>query len=397
VNASAYRRREFIGLGGGGVAAASVGAGVWKGLFEGAAGHAARRTAGYGPLRAPDALGIRLPHGFSARLIAQGEKVVEGTGYKWHIASDGAATFPTDDGGWILVSNSEAPVGGASSVRFDRDGNVTSAYRILGGTTANCSGGGTPWGTWLSCEEVLNGQVWECDPAGRRKAVVRPAMGIFKHEAAAVDEAQRTIYLTEDLPNGCLYRFKPDRFGDLSSGLLEVASVKPGGAVTWTKVPDPAGRRIETRHQVRGATIFKRAEGIRFDSAASTVYIATTLDDKVHAYDTERGRIQVIYDGLALKHTPLVNVDQLAVSKAGELFVCEDTPAKEINLGVITPNRRVSRFLSVTGKQHVDSELTGVAFNPSGDRLYFSSQRARQTGVIYEVRGPFHKPGRARA
>src|SRR3954453_13996456 len=54
VNASAYRRREFIGLGVGGVAAASVGAGVWKGLFDGAAGQVAQRTAGYGPRRAPD-------------------------------------------------------------------------------------------------------------------------------------------------------------------------------------------------------------------------------------------------------------------------------------------------------------------------------------------------------
>jgi uncharacterized protein len=397
VSATAYRRREFIGLGIGGAAAASVGAGVWKGLFDGASGNAARRAAGYGPRRAPDANGIRLPEGFSSRLLAQGRKPVQGTGYEWHIASDGAATFPTDDGGWILVSNSEAPEGGASSIRFDRDGRVRDAYRILGGTTANCSGGGTPWGTWLSCEEVLNGQVWECDPSGRKRGVARPAMGVFKHEAAAVDEAGRAIYLTEDLPNGCLYRFKPARWGDLRSGLLEVATVRPGGAVNWTKVPDPAGRRVETRHQIRGATRFKRAEGIRFDSFAGTVYIATTLDDKVHAYDTRRERIDVIYDGLALPQPPLVNVDQLAVSHAGELFVCEDTPSAEIHMGVITPKRRVSRFLSVTGRQHADSELTGVTFDPSGTRMYFSSQRARQTGAIYEIRGPFKKPGRARA
>jgi secreted PhoX family phosphatase len=137
-----------------------------------------------------------------------------------------------------------------------------------------------------------------------------------------------------------------------------------------------------------------------FDGAAGQAAqrtAATTLDDKVHAYDTKRQHIEMIYDGLALKHTPLVNVDQLAVSRAGELFVCEDVPTAEIHMGVITPNRRVSRFLSVTGRQHVDSELTGVAFNPSGDRMYFSSQRARQTGVIYEVRGPFRTPGRTRA
>jgi uncharacterized protein len=393
VNASAYRRREFIGLGIGGVAAASVGAGVWKGLLNGAAGEAKGQTIGYGPRRAPDANGIRLPEGFSSRRIAQGGERVEGTGYTWHEASDGAATFPTDDGGWILVSNSEAPEGGASSIRFTRDGDVAGAYRILGGTTANCSGGGTPWGTWLSCEEVLDGQVWECDPSGRRKAVARPAMGVFKHEAAAVDAGARRIYLTEDLADGCLYRFTPTR--DLSSGLLEVATVGSGGAVSWTEVPDPAGRRVETRDQVRGSTKFKRAEGIRFDSG--TVYIATTADDKVHAYDTKRERIEVIYDGLALPKPPLVNVDQLAVSHAGELFVCEDVPTAEIHMGVITPKRKVSRFLSITGGQHAGSELTGVTFDPSGGRMYFASQRASETGAVYEVRGPFKKPGRARA
>ena len=40
------------------------------------------------------------------------------------------------------------------------------------------------------------------------------------------------------------------------------------------------------------------------------------------------------------------------------------------------------------------SEITGPAFDPSGTRLYFSSQR--NPGVTYEVRGDwgkFTKPG----
>ena len=51
------------------------------------------------------------------------------------------ACFATDDGGWILVSNSEVLEGGASAVRFGADARPRAAYRILDGTTQNCSGG----------------------------------------------------------------------------------------------------------------------------------------------------------------------------------------------------------------------------------------------------------------
>jgi uncharacterized protein len=304
------------------------------------------------------------------------------------------ASFPTDDGGWVLVSNSETLKGGASAMRFDPSGRTHSAYRILDGTTQNCSGGGTPWGTWLSCEEVMGGLVWECDPAGRRRALSRPAMGVFKHEAAAVGPHGRRIYMTEDLMDGGLYRFTPARWRDLSDGLLEIATVSRSGAVTWTEVPDPGARRVDTRKQVRGSTRFRRAEGIWHDDGV--VYVSTTGDSRVHAYDIARERIDVIYDGLAPgEPAPLLRVDQLTANRAGEVFVCEDIATNEIDIGLIDRAGRVSKFLSVTGPDHLGSELTGVTFDPSGTRMYFSSQRAfgkdglPGPGAIYEVFGPF--------
>ncbi len=137
-----------------------------------------------------------------------------------------------------------------------------------------------------------------------------------------------------------------------------------------------------------GTTKFKRAEGIWFDS--DVVYVATTYDSRIHAYDTLKERVDVIYDGLASKDAPLVRVDNITASRAGELFICEDIGTNKINLGVMTRDRKVGRFLTVSGPNHVDSELTGVAFDPSGSRLYFSSQRAHgRKGEIYEISGPF--------
>jgi secreted PhoX family phosphatase len=396
------RRREFIGLGVGGVAAVSLGAVFWDDLFGSAESRSLRLGRGYGPLRAADENGFRLAEGFRSRVVARGGEPVPGTEYRWHLASDGAATFPAEDGGFVLVSNSETLDGGASAIRFDRRGQVHDAYSILSGTVQNCSGGGTPWGSWLSCEEVEDGRVWECDPSGRRPAVPHAAMGIFKHEAAAVDEAGHRIYMSEDLVDGGLYRFTPARWPDLSEGLLEIARVGTGGRVEWLELPDPSAATERTRRQVPGSTRFKRGEGIWLDGG--TLYLATTADHRVHAYDTRRDRIRVAYDGLASASAPLLRVDQLTGSPAHEVFVCEDIATDEIDMGVIAPDRTVSKFLSATGPLHRGSELTGVTFDPTGKRMYVASQRAFPKtdlepgpGAIFEITGPFHAARRRAA
>ena len=387
------RRRELIGMGIGGVAAVSLGAAFWDELFGEAQSRPLRRGRGYGPLGTPDEHGIRLPDGFSSRIVARGDEPVAATGYRWHLASDGMATFPRDDGGYVLVSNSETVEGGASALRFGRDGKVEDAYRILSGTTQNCSGGGTPWGTWLSCEEVEEGRVWECDPSGRRRPVAHEAMGVFKHEAAAVDPRGRRVYLTEDLIDGGLYRYTPSDWPDLSRGVLEIARVQ-GESVEWVKLPDPLARRERTRRQVEGSLELKRGEGIWLDG--TTLYVSTTADHRVHAYDTRRERLTVIYDGLASRSAPLLRVDQMTGSPGGEIFVCEDIATEEIDMGVVDRDRRVSRFLAITGPQHERSEITGVTFDPSGRRMFFASQRAFPEsellpgpGAVYEITGPF--------
>jgi secreted PhoX family phosphatase len=383
-------------MGVGAAAVAGLGVAFWDEVFGAARSAARSPRTGYGPRRAANEHGLRLPEGFRSRLIARGDEAVPGTDYRWHLASDGMASFPADDGGWVLVSNAETLDGGASAVRFDASGRARSAYRILDGTSQNCSGGGTPWGTWLSCEELQGGLVWECDPAGRRRAVKRPAMGVFKHEAAAVDPRGKRIYLTEDLMDGGLYRFTPTRWHDLSEGLLEIATVARNGGVAWSEVPDPGARHVDTRRQVCGSTRFKRAEGSWHDDGV--VYVATTGDSRVYAYDTRGEHIEVIYDGLGKGYTPLLRVDQLTANPAGEVFVCEDIATEEIDIGLIDRRGRVSKFLSATGPIHAGSELTGVTFDPSGSRMYFSSQRAYGKndglpgpGAIFEVSGPFRR------
>jgi secreted PhoX family phosphatase len=353
------------------------------------------RIAEIGPLEAPDAIGLRLPPGFTARVVAERGQPVPGSAYDWHTFPDGGATFPLADGGWVYVSNSEVPrIGGVGAIRFDAAGVTADAYRILDRTTGNCAGGPTPWGSWLSCEEFARGRVWECDPLGVQPARARTALGVFKHEAVAVDPERWHLYLTEDEPDGHLYRFvpaamAPSGFPDLGSGRLEVASVAMDGAVRWLEVPDPGFTgETPTRRQVAAATAFDGGEGIWHHEGV--VYFSTKGDNRIWALDLAASQLSVLYDA-ATSATPILRgVDNITVSCCGDVLVAEDGGSMQVV--AILPDNSLKPLLQVTGQD--GSEITGPAFDPSGTRLYFSSQRggAEGQGITYVVEGPFHAP-----
>ena len=376
----AMGRRGFLRLTAGAAMAATAGAGL-----VGCEKASVVTTADHGPLLPADANGLLLPAGFSSRVIATTGQVVAGTGYTWHTAPDGGACFPTANGGWIYVSNSETYPGGAGMVRFDAGGAIVEARRILDGTIGNCAGGATPWGTWLSCEEYDAGQVFECDPTGVNPAVARPALGRFKHEAAAVDPGRGHVYLTEDAPTGGLYRFLPTTPGNLAAGTLEVLT-EVGNTLVWSTVPNPQSwLPTPTRDQVPGTKRFNGGEGICFTD--DCVWFTTKGDNKVWFYDIALNLCGPFYDAAVAPAPQLTGVDNITV-KIGEIagavwYVAEDGGNMEI-VGVQFDGKTypLCRLTGVTG-----SEITGPAFSPDGSRLYFSSQR--NPGRTYEITGPF--------
>ena len=169
------------------------------------------------------------------------------------------------EGKWALVE------GSANTRRIDATTPMTltgPAAEIDGGpeaigTLANCSGGTTPWGTALSCEENFQdypvaapagygwdetvyskkhyGWVVEVDPfdatATPRK---HTAMGRFRHENVAIaigSDNTVVAYMGDDRADSCVYKFVADKklSGDraedmtiLESGKLYVADFANG-------------------------------------------------------------------------------------------------------------------------------------------------------------------------
>lgn len=454
------QRRDFLkaGLAAGGLLVSNS---VWSRVLAAPANDTGASS--YGALRDADpATGIQAPPGFTSREIARAGTPVPGTTSLYPVFPDGAHVFPASnsfdgDDGWILVVNSENPppasvpvlgeaqdlLGGASAIRFDGDGNIVDAYPVLSGTRSNCSGGATPWGTWLSCEEFDNtehvpdgvpllapapsdaGRVWECDPTGQTPARAVEALGRFKHEAAAFDGLGR-VYLTEDIGDGCLYRFRPlpantrNTPASLESGTLEAMTVPDGlpgvgGApvpVGWTDPLDPSAANQSTRLQAhgQGAAVFDGGEGCWFapegPGPQGVVYFTTKGDDRVWAHDTGDQTLELVYPGPMVDSDDRVlsGVDNLIVSPhTGNVYVVEDGGNMEVVVIEDRPDlggRFAAPFVRFTGPQHglveqpnptplpLESEVTGVTLVPDGTRMYFSSQRELVVGATYELRAP---------
>ncbi|HYX32170.1 MAG TPA: alkaline phosphatase PhoX [Oligoflexus sp.] len=353
-----------------------------------------------GPLQAANAVGMRLPAGFTGQLIAQSKKKVRRadgteTSYVWHTYPDGGACFATEDGGWIYTSNCEVPLGGggAGAIRFDSNGGIVDAYSILDGTTSNCAGGPTPWGTWLSCEEHSGGRVYECDPYGQSRAVLCEGLGKFKHEAAAVDPIYGHVYMTEDESDGRFYRYTPSEIDsdgrmNLQKGLLEVAIVDGNGNVTWAALdnPVPGTFATPTRKQIKNSRAFDGGEGIWFHEGK--VYLTSKGDNRVWSYSTIDQTLGIVYDKSTDKTKSLSGVDNVVVSKDGHILVAED--GDDMQIVVLGPFGDMYPIVQLINQNH--SEITGPAINPLNNRLYFSSQRGTEnlfsSGATYQLAGP---------
>ena len=266
----------------------------------------------------------------------------------------------------------------------------------------------TPWGTILVGEEAGRGLMFEIflsrnDPTVADSVVARPALGAKAHEGNRFDAQGNHYGISEENP-GFVFKFVPDRRGDLSTGQLYALRItQPTGDRTGNAEWIPLDRdAVQVDAQAAalaaGATGYNRPEDVEIATSsgnsrdgANTLYVALTgrsapADNRVIAIDLG-GKSPFVYDYVRIGLNAPADFDMpdnLALNKSGDLYIAEDPggsfPSKTRGddiwaatpgTGTHAPAASVVRFATLTD---CSSEPTGIYFDIRGWGLFVNAQ-----------------------
>ena len=442
-----------------GLASCTLGKGGSKSSSE-----AMRIVQGYGPLIPDPNKLLDLPAGFSYEVVSKFGDLM-GDGLHVPDYADGMGCFALDKERVALVRNHElhprsiekqpesiqqhktelafdhfdngvALPGGTTTLIYNlKTRKLEKEFRSLAGTSRNCAGGITPWGSWLTCEESVDtfisdsskqhGYIFEVPASAKGLVEAKPlkAMGRFNHEAAVVDPRTGIVYLTEDRGDSLFYRFIPNEYGKLEKGGQLQAMVVKGLPkfdsrnwdtpdmplsqwfdVEWIDLDNPEAPEDDLRKRgyKQGAALFARGEGIHWGD--NELYFCCTNGGKKELGQIMRyqpsahegkpkeqqasGRIQLFLES---EDESLYNFgDNLTVTPFGHLIVCEDqyTDVVHNHLRGVTPDGEVYNFAYLRQQ----TELAGACFSPDAsggldNQVLFVN--VFSPGMTLAIRGPW--------
>ncbi len=296
-----------------------------------------------------------------------------------------------ENGQWKVVKNDlyNRRITARTPMKLNWDTPIKGKTSVIG-THSNCSGGITPWKTFLTCEENYDNFFGEIEYDENNRETHRPstenwenfykyppehygwvvevdpkdgtaqkhiALGRFAHECCTLYELEdkRVVaYSGDDKDNEHLYKFISSKPQSLKEGTLYVADTKEGKWIPldWKKQPILQKKfknqtevliRAREASKLVGATELNRPEDIEIDPITGNIFVSLTNNKSKNDFHGSILKIEETngaFDSLTFKaatfkaggkESGFSCPDNLAFDLSGNLWITSDISGSDMN------------------------------------------------------------------